>query len=78
MAAVRLTDEESRLPGTPHPPPSREPQKLDKLVSGNPVTVPLPPLGKAFLYTLKAHLFFLTTTDLIKDNKREAKRLPYR
>ena len=68
VGSRRLTDEESRLPGTPHPPPSREPPKLDKLVSGNPVAVPLPPLGKAFLYILKVHLFFLTTTDLIKDN----------
>ena len=38
--------------------------------------VPLPPLGKAFLYTLKVHLFFLTSADLIKDNKREADSLP--
>ena len=48
VAAVRLTDEEFLLLGTPHPPPSRAPQKLDKLVSGNPVAVPLPPPGKAF------------------------------
>ena len=54
VAAVRLTDEESLLVGTPHPPLSRS---------------PFPHRGRLFLYTLKAHLFFLTTTDLIKDTK---------
>ena len=77
VAAVRLTDEESLLVGTPHPPPSREPPKLDKLVSENPVAVPLPPLGKAFLYTRKVRLFFLTSTAFVRTNANWAKPKPF-
>ena len=61
VAAVRLTDEESLLVGTPHPPLSRS---------------PFPHWGRLFLYP-ESPSVFLTSADSIKDNKREADSLPY-
>ena len=38
--------------------------------------LPPSPTGEGFLCAPKVRLLFLTSTDLIKDNKREAERLP--